>query len=133
MNSPLVFREVDAGISMKSEKGISLIETVIALALLGVISLAFLSGLASTSSSRALAEERVSAKILAEAQMENIKKQPYTDNYTLLTLDGFDGYSTNVTVVDFYYNLQKITVTISHHDDEVFSLETFKVKRRDSS
>jgi len=116
---------------MKSEKGITLLETVIALALLGIISLAFLSGLASTSTSRALTEERVSAKIFAEAQMEHIKKQSYTDNYTLITPDGFDGYTANVTVVDFYYNLQKITVTVYHHDDDVYSLETFKVKRRE--
>ena len=113
----------------KSEKGITLLETVIALALLGIIGLAFLSGLASTSSSRALAEERVNAKILAEAQMENIKKQAYTDNYTLLTLDGFDGYTTNITVEDQYYNLQKIKVNISHNNEEVFTLESFKVKR----
>jgi type II secretory pathway pseudopilin PulG len=118
---------------MKSEKGITLIETVMALALMSIICVSFLSGLATTSSSRALAEERVSAKILAEAQMENIRKQAYTDNYSLLTLEGYDGYSTNVTVVDFYYNLQKITVTIYHHDDEVFSLESFKSKRRDES
>jgi type II secretory pathway pseudopilin PulG len=118
---------------MKSQKGISLVETVVALALMSIISVSFLSGLATTSSSRALAEERVSAKILAEAQMEHIKKQEYTDNYTLLTLDGYDGYSTNLTVEDFYYNLQKITVTIYHHEDEVFSLESFKVKRRDTS
>lgn len=118
---------------MKSEKGITLIETVMALALMSIICVSFLSGLATTSSSRALAEERVSAKILAEAQMENIRKQAYTDNYSLLTLEGYNGYSTNVTVVDFYYNLQKITVTIYHHDDKVFSLESFKSKRRDES
>jgi len=117
------------GVKMKSEKGITLLETVLALALLAIIGLAFLSGLATTSTSRALAEERVNAKILAEAQMENIKKQGYTDNYTLLTLDGFDGYSTNLTVEDHYYNLQKITVSISHNADEVFTLESFKVKR----
>ena len=113
----------------KNEKGITLLETVIALALLAVIGLAFLSGLASTSSSRALAEERVNAKILAEAQMENVKKQAFTDNYTLLTLDGFDGYTTNITVEDHYYNLQKITVNITHNDEQVFTLESFKVKR----
>jgi prepilin-type N-terminal cleavage/methylation domain-containing protein len=118
---------------MKSEKGFTLIETVVALALMSIICVSFLSGLATTSSSRALAEERVSAKILAEAQMENVKKQAYTDNYTLINPDGYDGYSTNLTVEDFYYNLQKITVTIYHHDDEVFTLESFKVKRRGAS
>ena len=117
------------GVKMKSEKGITLLETVISLALLAIIGLAFLSGLATTSTSRALAEERVNAKILAEAQMENLKKQDYTDNYTLLTPVGFDGYSTNLTVEDYYYNLQKITVAIIHNSDQVFSLESFKVKR----
>ena len=114
---------------MKKEKGITLLETVLALGLLAVISLAFLSGLASTSSSRALAEERVNAKILAEAQMENVKKQAYTDNYTQLSLVGFDGYTTNITAEDHYYNLQKITVNITHNNDIVYTLETFKVKR----
>ena len=118
---------------MKSEKGFTLIETIVSLALMSIISVSFLSGLATTSSSRALAEERVTAKILAEAQMENIKKQEYTDSYTLLTPTGYDGYSTNLTVEDFYYNLQKITVIIYHHEDEVFSLESFKVKRREAS
>jgi type II secretory pathway pseudopilin PulG len=48
---------------IKHEKGISLLETVVALAILSIISLAFLSGLASTSSARAIAEERVAAKL----------------------------------------------------------------------
>ncbi|MGD9142229.1 MAG: type II secretion system protein [Dehalococcoidia bacterium] len=119
---------------MKSEKGITLIETVVALGLMAVISVAFLSGLGSTTTSRVLAEERVNAKILAEAQMENLKKQNYTDNYTayaLITLDGYDGYTTNLTVEDYYYNLQKLTVAIHHYGDEVFTLESFKVNRND--
>jgi type II secretory pathway pseudopilin PulG len=108
-----------------------LLETIVALVLMSIISVSFLSGLASTSSSRALAEERVSGKILAEAEMEYIKKQPYTDNYTLIDPDGYEGYTANVTAVDFYYNLQKITVTVFHYEDAVFSLESFKVKRRE--
>ena len=113
----------------KKEKGITLLETVLALGLLAVIGLAFLSGLASTSSSRALAEERVNAKILAETQMEHVKKQGYTDNYTQLSLVGFDGYTTNITAEDHYYNLQKVTVNITHNDDIVYTLESYKVKR----
>ena len=113
----------------KGEKGITLLETVLALALLGMIGVAFLSGLGTTSTARALAEERVASKILAEAQMENIKKQAYADNYTQISLDGYDNYSTNITIEDHYYNLQKITVTVFHNAEEVFSLESFKVKR----
>jgi type II secretory pathway pseudopilin PulG len=113
----------------KGEKGVSLLETVLALALLGIIGVAFLSGLGTTTNARALAEERVAAKILAETQMENIKKQVYSDNYTPIPMDGYDNYTANITVEDHYYNLQKITVTIFHHTEEVFALESFKVKR----
>ena len=113
----------------KGEKGFSLLETVLALALLAIIGVAFLSGLGTTSNARALAEERVTAKILAEAQMESIKKEAYSDNYTQISLDGYDNYSANITVEDQYYNLQKVTVTVYHHDEEVFLLESFKVKR----
>jgi type II secretory pathway pseudopilin PulG len=113
----------------RSEKGITLLETVLALALMGIIGVAFLSGLGTTTTARALAEERVAAKILAETQMEHIKKQAYSDNYTPINVDGYNNYSTNITVEDHYYNLQKITVSIFHHAEEVFSLESFKVKR----
>ena len=60
---------------IKSEKGFSLMETIVALALLGIISVAFLNGLATTSTARVTADERASAKILAENLMENLKKQ----------------------------------------------------------
>ena len=117
---------------IKSEKGITLLETVIALALLGIISAAFLSGLASTSTSRALAEERVSAKILAETHMEYLKKQDFSSSYTLTNPPGYENYSTALTVENFYNeNIQKLTVTISHHGDEVLNLEGYKAKRRE--
>ena len=116
----------------KGEKGITLLETIIALALMGIISAAFLSGLASTSTGRALAEERVSAKILAETQMEFLKKEAYSNDYTLTDPPGYDGYATALTVESFYNeNIQKLTVTVSHHGEEVLTLEGYKVKRRE--
>jgi prepilin-type N-terminal cleavage/methylation domain-containing protein len=118
---------------IKSEKGISLIETIVALAILSIISLAFLSGLASTSSARAIAEERVDAKILAETHMEYIKKADYSSTYTLTNPQGYDGYTANLTVENFYNDsIQKITITIFHHSDDVFTLESYKVRRREA-
>ena len=66
---------------MKSERGASLIETLVALALLGIIGVVFLSALATTSNARFISDERASAIILAESQMENVKKQYYTFSY----------------------------------------------------
>jgi type II secretory pathway pseudopilin PulG len=117
---------------IKHEKGISLLETVVALAILSIISLAFLSGLASTSSARAIAEERVAAKLLAETHMEYIKKADYNSTYTLTNPPDYDGYTANLTVENFYNdNIQKITITIYHHSQDVLTLEGYKTKRRE--
>ena len=60
---------------MNGEKGTSLLETVVSLALMGILAAAFLSALATASSSRLNADEYASGRILAESQMENVKKQ----------------------------------------------------------
>jgi len=62
---------------LKNEKGISIIEVVIAIALLGVIGVAFLSGLAAASKVIYVADERATAESLARSQMEYVKNQPY--------------------------------------------------------
>lgn len=116
---------------MKSERGASLIETLVALALLGIIGAVFLSALATTSSARFISDERASARILAESQMENVKKQDYTFSYDPAPIpDEYAGYLA-VIDVDSLRNgsIQKITVTIRHHDKEVTTLESYKVNR----
>jgi type II secretory pathway pseudopilin PulG len=116
---------------MKSEKGISLLETIVALALMGIIAVTFLSALATTSNTRVLADERASAEILAESQMEQIKKQGYSLSYDSVPIpDEFDSYSAEVLVDNMRNgNIQKITVTISRKGKEVTALEGYKVNR----
>lgn len=115
---------------MKHEKGFSLIEVIVALALLGIISVPFLSATATTSTSRVTSEERASSKILAESIMDNIKKQPYYYTYNITVPDDYAGYIADVSVNETQqYNLQKITVSIEHHGHNVLNLEGYKVKR----
>ena len=116
---------------MKSEKGVSLIETIMALALLGIIGAVFLGALATTSNARSIADERASAKILAESQMENVKKQEYAFSYDLGPMpDEYAGYSAEIAVDPMRNSqIQKITVTIYHHDQAVTTLESYKVNR----
>jgi type II secretory pathway pseudopilin PulG len=125
---------------MKSEKGISLLETILAVAILGIISAAFLGALATTSTARATNEERTSAKILAESIIENIKTENFTTSYAMDTVwplgmrDKFPGYTPSWVVTNqwgghTYLNLQKITVTIRHHNHDVLSLESYNVDR----
>jgi prepilin-type N-terminal cleavage/methylation domain-containing protein len=114
---------------MKSEKGITLLETILALAILGIISASFLSGVAMTSSARVTADECASGKILAESLMEGIKKEPYLPYYSVTVPSDFPGYTANVSVVE-NNNIQDITVRIERRSREVFTLESYKVNRQ---
>lgn len=117
---------------MKSERGVSFIETVVALALLGIIGVTFLSALATSSNARLIADEHASARIIAESQMEDIKKQCYASSYnaTASILAEYPGYSILTPEVDSLGNgLQKITITVRHHNKDITTLESYKVDR----
>ena len=116
---------------MRNESGVSLIETVIALALLGIIGVAFLGALATTSSTRTIADEHASARILAESQMEEIKKQTYAFSYDPVPIPAeYPGYSATIDVDNMRNgNIQKITVTVRHHNRDVAELESYKGNR----
>ena len=142
---------------MKNEKGFSIIEVTIAIALLGVIAVAFLSGLATASKATFIADERATAESLARSQMEYVKNQPYApdDNEAaydkINAVDIPDGYTicsvnrAGNTVEDVIYGvpwdsqnnqpvasdagLQRIKLIIKHHDKEIITLEDYKVDR----
>jgi prepilin-type N-terminal cleavage/methylation domain-containing protein len=116
---------------MRNERGVSLIETVIALALLGIIGTAFLGALATTSNTRTIADEHASARIIAESQMEEIKKQTYTFSYDPMPIPvGYPGYSATIDVDNMRNgNIQKITVTVTHHNRDITQLESYKTSR----
>lgn len=115
---------------IKREHGISLLETIVALGLLGIIGVGLLSGLATTSTARVTADEHASAKILAENVLEHVKKQPYATSYSFTVPDGFAGYTANITVTNMKNsNIQKVNVAVWHHNGEIMTLESYKVKR----
>ena len=142
---------------MKNEKGFSIIEVTIAIALLGVIAVAFLSGLAAASKAIFIADERATAESLVRSQMEDVKNQDYITaavggevTYAEITTPaGYTIWSVNRagdTVEDIIgvpwdtdplvnqpvvsdAGLQRIKLIIKHHDKEILALEDYKVDR----
>lgn len=105
---------------MKNEKGLTLIEVIVTLGLLGIIAVAFLGALATASHALIIADKHATAESLARTEMEYVKKQEYSvapwsydspsgtppanppdwwDDENPHTLpDGYDNYSVNVNV-----------------------------------
>lgn len=117
---------------MKSEKGFTLIEVLVALGLLGIIAVVFLTGISISSRAVLIADERTTAESLARSQMEYVKEQPYDDvNPYLILSDVPANYSIAVTVLPLADGLQKITVAVSHpgEPEPILTLEGYKVDR----
>ena len=119
-----------------NEAGVSLIETLIALVLLGIIAVAFLSGLATAAKATFIADEQATAESLARSTMEYVKALDYVLGATEYPVDpGLtipEGWVVSPPVVEPLYDtddIQKITVTIEHLDKELITLEGYKVDR----
>ncbi|MDO8691952.1 MAG: prepilin-type N-terminal cleavage/methylation domain-containing protein [Dehalococcoidia bacterium] len=120
---------------LKSEKGLSLIEVLIATAVLA-FALTSLTLAASTGVlSAGKVTQRGTVLDVARAQMENVKGQPYkpcasapcTSTYSTLT--GTDPYTTSVSVSTVVTGLQTITVTVYSAGSPLFYLEDLKGDR----
>ncbi len=69
---------------IKREEGISLIEVLIALAILGVIAATFLTALSVSSKGVLISDERAVAESLARSQMESVREQLYETAFPLV-------------------------------------------------
>lgn len=114
------------------ESGVSLIEAVVALAILGIIIATFLNGLTLTSKAAFTADERATAESLAQSQMEYVKKSAYGTEYSTAPILGgkdYTDYSALIAVEPIDTGIQKITVTVNRSDKAVIKLEGYKVNR----
>jgi len=124
---------------MKNEKGFALVETLVAIVILGVIAATFLGGLSTGFKVLATTDERQTAKSLAESQLEYAKGFPgllpsyIPDNTTLAEYPGYTVTINGTDIVNRDGNLQKISVIVSHQGRPIIlsgnaTLEGYKVK-----
>ena len=125
-------------------RGFSMLEVVIAIALLGIIAVSVLSALQTAALALVSADRRATAESLARTQMEYVRYSPYDSElaeghpqYDLdpeITLPPDFGVVTTAIRLNKDENpndddgIQQITVTVSHDGLVVVTLEDFKRK-----
>ena len=120
------------------ESGVSLIEALVALAIIGTVAVIFLSGVAATSKAAFTVDEQATAESLARSQMEWVKKVDYvygTTEYSPAPIPSskdYINYSAVITVEPLRApddGIQKITVAVKRSGEGVIKLEGYKVDR----
>ena len=113
------------------EKGVSLIETLIAIALLGIIGSSLTAGMMGVYKARPIATEQDIGKNLAQSQLETVLEQPYALSYSPAPVPAnYGNYTVDIHTDPFRMGqIEKITVTVLHEDKEVSTLEAYKINR----
>lgn len=113
-------------IVFKGQQGLTLLEVIIALAIIGLIVPLVLGSLSAITMSTDRVYDRSVLFELAQSQLEDIESQPYSDNasgYTLVPIP--EGYSitlTTLSLVTYVYGSPKSTAT-----EETIQLVTVNV------
>ncbi len=122
-------RRVVAG----GQEGVGLVETLVAVAILGVTLVTLLAAISTGSIGVATTEERVTAENLARSQLEYTKSQPYlTAPASYPTVTPPAGYAVSAEATSIPggdSSIQKITVTVTRGSETLITVEDFKVDR----
>lgn len=122
-------------LTKNDQSGMTLIETIVAIAILSAISVVFLGGLVVSSKGTLEADEQSTAESVARCQMEWVQGSTYVDNatqYAPINLDTFNdyvGFSANISAEPLHSpddGIQKITITVLRNGDRVMSIEGYK-------
>ncbi len=105
----------------------------LSLALLGMMGAAFFASLEMTSSVTISADERDTAKNLAETQMEYVKNQGFKADASYAyspVLSEYDSYILDMNVQPLYdQDIQAIQITVDHVGKTLARLEAYKVRQ----
>jgi type II secretory pathway pseudopilin PulG len=132
---------------LQSEAGIGLVESLAAVAILGIAATSFVLSLSTGAIAVREDDQIVVAQSLAHTQLEYVKNYPYDPEATTypyvytydedynpnpITLP--EGYGISVAVSSITQagddpDIQKITATVSRDGDELLTVEDYKVRR----
>lgn len=132
----------------QGQAGISLIESLVAVAILGAIGVVFMTSLGTAYKSVGILDEQQQAETLIRSQLEDIKNSPYQDSGVYpVTVDLPPQYSMTITVTPptkigtldnntpleellgySVTTIQEITVSVSHGGKPVLAVACYKLK-----
>jgi type II secretory pathway pseudopilin PulG len=127
----MIFRQLG------EQTGIGLVETLVAVAILGVVITSFATSLSAGTIAVRVQNENTLAQGLARSQMEVIKAAPYDKTgKSYQPVIAPEGYKIDIAIgpaVDEKGNdkktIQKVSVTVIHNEEDIITLEDFKVNR----
>ena len=119
------------------EEGISLIETVVALAIMGIVAVVFLSGLCTAYRATSISDERTTADSLVISEIEYVKRCTYLHSASEYPVDPAlnipAGWSVPPPIVELVHatddGIQEVFVKAEHNGEEILILSIHKVDR----
>lgn len=129
--------------SLSDQCGITLVETLVSLAILGLVAGIFITGMGISSKAVMISQKRISVESVAKSQMEYIMNQEYDVNnppqYEKLDESDIPN-GCDITIVaerldprgdgfDEDDGLQIITVIVEHNEEEAVQLVGYKLSR----
>lgn len=114
-----------------AQDGASLVEQLVAIALIGLVLVTLLYGLSGALLGVGVVDERSTAANLATSALEVVKRSPFiTDTLTYTpAIVVPQGYRVQVTASTITAGLQLITASVYHNERLLWQLEGYKVNR----
>jgi prepilin-type N-terminal cleavage/methylation domain-containing protein len=119
--------------ALGDQRGVGLTESLVAVAILGIALVVFITALSTGLSGVGTVDEQVMAESVARSQLEYTKSQEYLTapvSYDTITPPaGFNVTAEASLIPDLGAEIQKITVTVYHNGEVLLVVEDYKVNR----
>ncbi len=118
---------------LRSERGVALVEALVAVAIAGTALVMFLSGMSAGLLSTSQSDRLSTAHELARSQVESTKAATYhAPPYTYASVPAPSGYGVSATansIAGAGAGIELITVTVTKDGATIFTLQDYKVDR----